>query len=160
MIKHRHPVGLLWPLPELYLRDAVRLSKTTRKVALGTRALAVLEELVTLTDSHPLGLPVYLVATDRNSDERPLQIVWHATFLDAVKPSNGGHPEGMRFRPAATLHTPMPGDTHWNSFVHLCSFETMAAGVSTPITELREWAHSQCFHESFVPSRPHVVYAL
>jgi hypothetical protein len=160
MIMQRHTVGLLWPLPMLHVQGAVELSRTASKVALGTRATSVLKELEALTGGDPLGVPVYVMATDLNSDERPLQIAWRAVYLDAVKSSNGGHPEGMRFRWPATLQMPMPGDTHWNAFVHVCSFAALGASGTVPITALRDWVRKELLHEYFIPLRPQIVCAL
>lgn len=160
MIWKKHTVGLLWPLPVLLLESTVQYSRTVSKVALGTRSTSVLEELGRLTGSDPLGVPVYFVAIDRNDDERPLRILWQAEYLDAVKPSNGGHPEGMRFRPPAALQMPMSGNTHWNAFAHVCSFSALRAGGSVTIVDLRDWERKENLHGFFTPNRPQIVCAL
>ena len=96
-VNHVPEMAILTSVPLVHLEAGLEVCRREGKVAFGSQAWAVFEEL---DDHDGEGTPVLIYASHSGGDPRPVA-TWRATYLRYVRAKGGAHPKRSRYRPAS-----------------------------------------------------------
>jgi hypothetical protein len=146
-------VALLAPVPLVHLSDGVGVCRKRGKVAFGSRAWEVFNEIKEIRQGKPIDVLIY--ASLANTDG-PATVTWKAQYIDFVEGKNGAHPQGMMFRPSSTDEHSSDNFGHWAVFWEVQDLQKLPDSQQLPVTAIQSLS-GKYYKSSFVPEGPILV---
>ncbi|MBV7380586.1 hypothetical protein [Maritimibacter dapengensis] len=150
-------IALLAPVPEEHLISALDTQKSAGKVAFGSNAWQVFNELREIAGDQEID--VYIYASDSRKFGPP-KVRWTARYLGHVDSKNGAHPSGMTYRPTSTEQYDADNRGHWAVFWEVDSLVELTKDEAIPMNLLSGRNSHKAFVSNFVPHGPTLIEAL
>jgi hypothetical protein len=112
--------ALLTPVPADHLRDGEDTCRRAGRVAFGSQAWPVFEELDLIAGS---GIPVFIYASMDGGAVGP-QVTWAATYQRYVESKGGAHPDRAKFRPRSCRSEDASG--YWAGFYEVTDLRRLS----------------------------------
>jgi hypothetical protein len=141
-------VALLAPIPLAHLRDALAVCEAQGRVAFGSRAWEIFRELDEERGEAPVDAFIY---ASHDPDSELFEISWRGRYSRQVPAKNGGHPDGMRFRPASTSTDPSDNKGHWAIFWELDRLRPLSPAERIATSRFIGYKTGRKYKKNFAP---------
>jgi len=142
--------ALLTPVPEIHLVEGLEVCRRRGKVAFGSQAWAVFDELDNIAGP---GASVLIYASMTSRLGAPA-IGWTGKYQQYVTSRAGSHPARARFRPASCKDEDASG--YWAGFYEITDLRELPDDECFLIRSLRAKGGSS-FNDEFIPRGPVIL---
>jgi hypothetical protein len=148
-------VALLAPVPEEHLVSALDVVRKHKKVAFGSRAWQVFQQIDELRGNAPINVLIY--ASDSSVLQSPPKVSWRAKYIGQKEAKGGAHPDGMTYRPLSTTQYPGDNKGHWVIFWEVCDLVRLSIESEVEIGTLFQFGRAKPCKRFFVPRGPLLI---
>lgn len=129
------PFAILAPAPLEHLQSGLLIEATQPFVAYGTRKWELLRKVDDLRGDDPVAMLIYPSHEDENAS-LSLTVAWFGWYIGHVDSKQGGHPNGMMYRPKSTSKYTQDNKGHWAAFWHIRGLRELPASLCIGIGKL------------------------
>lgn len=145
--------AILAPIPEEHLHEGARVCTEKGKVAFGSRAWQVFQEVDRERGVQPVEVLIYPSHPLTGGRSKAIA-TWRALYIGSVNAKRGAHPDGMTYRPASTNKYETDNSGYWALFWEVGNLRSVGVAGAVKISSLKGLGKKKFYAPDFVPEGP------